>query len=39
MLQLVITNAVRWACRPRPIYKPVTDHTTALEDISLGKQG
>ena len=36
-VQLVITNAVRWACRPRPIYKPVTDHTTALKDISLGK--
>ena len=37
-VQLVITNAVRWAYRPQPVYQYVTGHTTALEDISLGKQ-
>ena len=37
-VQLVITNAVRWAYRPQPVYRPVTDHTTALKDISLGKR-
>ena len=37
-VQLVITNAVRWAYRPQPVYQYVNGHTTALEDISLGKQ-
>ena len=37
-VQLVITNAVRWAYRPQPVYQYVTGHTTALRDISLGKQ-
>ncbi len=37
-VQLVITNAVRWAHRPQPVYQYVTGHTTALKDISLGKQ-
>ena len=36
-VQLVITNAVRWAYRPRPIYKCPTDWQPRLEDISLGK--
>ena len=34
----LITNAVRWAYRPQPVYQYVTGHTTALRDISLGKQ-
>ena len=37
-VQRVITNAVRWAYRPQPVYQPETGHTTALKDISLGRQ-
>ena len=37
-VQLVITNAVRWAYRPQPVYQYVTGWCDVLKDISLGKQ-